>query len=611
MSQSKLTTKELYDIYRAGSKSIDTFAENLWNNTLSNPSSDLYLGQSYLEGLKRAALELSSLGFYFDPMHNPDPLIQKYLQERGGNFITWLSNTGKKEFADLLIEGYTNTGSFQEFDRLFKDKYPFQKDYKSLQIWVTENNVAANKAAYDVYGAYNIPGFEIINATHPCEMCITEAMYTHRYNEAPPPYHVFGWVYDDPTYILLKDKGWTLTKDVEIEDIALSLNPETKEIEEVEVVDTFVNLFDGDLVHLYNHNADILVTSDHKIVYQSNWDSKHNKDKPYRFKEIKDFGTSDRLPRTGIWKGKYIDKVNIGSLEIDIVTFCNFMGYFLAEGSANVKGDIIISQMQENKKDIMFNNLVGFPLNITKTKYGLYVSRKNGSDLVEYLKQFGKCNEKYVPSIIKDLTPELINIFLDAYLLGDGTIQKENVSTIRGKPLKSKSIRKWYSTSEKIIEDISELIIKVGNRPAFSICNKKGTMTKFNRENNYSINFDVLLVSERTSKYTTGQKIKKEFIPYKGKAVGITLERNHTVFVKRNNKVSIIANCQCLMRPVFEIEHKKDPNGWKQYMTETQKERFDKNYEKFNPLAKAEPINYTHADMKRAIDEAVKKLEGE
>lgn len=210
MPQSKLTPEDLYQIYLEAGPKIDTFAENLWNDHFNNSQSDLYLGQSYQEGLKRAALDVAKLGFYFDPNHNPEPLIQQYLEERGGKFITWLSNTGKKEFADLLVEAYTNTGSYDEFRKLFKEKYPYWKDWKNAQLWTTENNLAVADASYNVREAYRIPYFSIINGPVPCVLCQTEAMYIHRLGENEPIYHVYCMCTVKPE---LSDEGWNRKPD--------------------------------------------------------------------------------------------------------------------------------------------------------------------------------------------------------------------------------------------------------------------------------------------------------------------------------------------------------------------------------------------------------------
>jgi len=191
MPHSKITPEDLYQIYLETNPKIDTFAENLWNDSFNNSKSDLYLGQSYQEGLKRASIDLGSIGFYFDPVKGNEPLIQKYLEERGGKFITWLSNSGKKEFANLLVDAYTSTGSYEEFRKMFREKYSYMQPYKDLMIWTTENNLAVADASYNIRESFRIPYFTIINGPHPCALCQTEAMYTHRLGENEPIFHVY------------------------------------------------------------------------------------------------------------------------------------------------------------------------------------------------------------------------------------------------------------------------------------------------------------------------------------------------------------------------------------------------------------------------------------
>lgn len=85
----------------------------------------------------------------------------------------------------------------------------------------------------------------------------------------PKTFKFTGWhpnCYDEKTEVLTK-RGWLLFKNVNKDDRILSLNPETKETEWVEILLYFKRLYNGEMVHFYNRNLDCLVTPEHEVVY--------------------------------------------------------------------------------------------------------------------------------------------------------------------------------------------------------------------------------------------------------------------------------------------------------------------------------------------------------
>ena len=199
-----LTSVEVYDYYLEAEPKIGDFVHNLWYDEFNNEVSPHYLGDSYKKGLKRASGDLHTLGFYFNPNKGVEPYVRDYLDERGGQFITWLENSAKSEFKDILVEGYVSSGRYEDFQKLFKEKYSYMQNWKALQIWVTENSLAVNAAQFKLYDEYKVPGFRIINGPAPCPFCAFEGSFDHYANEARSPYHVFCQCNARP--IMLVDK---------------------------------------------------------------------------------------------------------------------------------------------------------------------------------------------------------------------------------------------------------------------------------------------------------------------------------------------------------------------------------------------------------------------
>ena len=77
-----------------------------------------------------------------------------------------------------------------------------------------------------------------------------------------------NWCLSDDTYMLTCG-GWKKFDDVELDDMVLSLNPDTRKTELVEIVRKISRCHDGPIVHIVGDYTDSLCTLDHRIpVYR-------------------------------------------------------------------------------------------------------------------------------------------------------------------------------------------------------------------------------------------------------------------------------------------------------------------------------------------------------
>jgi intein/homing endonuclease len=153
--------------------------------------------------------------------------------------------------------------------------------------------------------------------------------------------------------------------------------------------------------------------------------------------------------------------------------------------------------------------------------------------------QFGKSFEKYIPEEIKNLTKEGIKAFLDAYVLGDGTIKTTRVK-LKGQ--KNPGISRNISTSSKrIADDLTEIILKAGYSVSYRLEKTKGKMVKF-KNGDYTINHDTWRINIKTSHRV--QIAKKEEFEYSGRVYCVSVP-NQTILVRSNGKVLFIGNCRC------------------------------------------------------------------
>lgn len=98
--------------------------------------------------------------------------------------------------------------------------------------------------------------------------------------------------------------------------------------------------------------------------------------------------------------------------------------------------------------------------------------------------------------------------------------------------------------------DLSELILKSGKRPSFSV-NKAG---KSHKRNGVEIksNYDCYIIRECYS--TTSTVFDKEYVLYDGNVYDLTLERNHIMYIRRNGKCFWGSNCRCYKVPILKTE---------------------------------------------------------
>lgn len=359
---------------------------------------------------------------------------------------------------------------------------------------------------------------------------------------------VHPFCYDDKVEVLT-NKGWKFFKDLDKTELFLSINPETGEGEYVHAVAWINQYYEGDMVYRKSKCFDLANTPNHVHVGR-----KHGQKHISLVNEsdIKDnFSFLSHIPS---WKGIDTPFIVIDNKKYDTNLFCEFLGYYLSEGSFTEWGDknrtiprrrVNISQKKDGAKEKMISccqSLFG-KVFVTAERIEFNLNKENDKDLIHIIRSFGHAHEKYVPDFIKELSPKYIKIFLDAFLLGGGTVHRGVLYD--GYQCKPQRI---YSTSSvKLKDDLGELLLKVGKCPSFKNRGKSIYHCK-RQKKDYLAKYDQWNVTELSSKYRYAKPMKKEVKPYKGFIYDVELERNHTLVVRRNDNVCISGNCRCLAR---------------------------------------------------------------
>jgi SPP1 gp7 family putative phage head morphogenesis protein len=354
-----------------------------------------------------------------------------------------------------------------------------------------------------------------------------------------PPFHANSFAKDTEVYT---KKGWSLVKDVKVGDGCLSLNPETLNLEYIDVVKTNSH-YEGELVRFKGKTCDVLVTQDHDMIYQSNFDKWKRKIR-FHFIEAENFLNKKK---TGVfycsskWKGD--DKCS--------KDYAEFMGYYLSDGWVNSSKSrknhtVGIAQIPGAKYDKIlacFKKMTD--VKIHEQEKGLIIYEKR---MWEYLSQFGKCDAKYIPEEIRQSSPKIIKIFLDAFIMCDGHERKRKLSHYdNGNSYLS---RVYYTTSKKMAGHLGELILKIGKRPSYYRIHKKGSDAVFGKKI-VKRNFDVITIRELSNVniYLPRLSIKKE--KYNDLVYCVTLRKQHTLYVRRKGRCMWCGNCRTTVAPVF------------------------------------------------------------
>ena len=107
------------------------------------------------------------------------------------------------------------------------------------------------------------------------------------------------------------------------------------------------------------------------------------------------------------------------------------------------------------------------------------------------------------------------------------------------------------SSSRQLIEDIGELILKIGKLPSFNFkLRNLGKVCKF-KNGDYIINHPCFTVHELNSVNYAHLKKYKTGVNYDGMVYCVELEQNHILYVRRNGKCTWCGNCRSYLEPVY------------------------------------------------------------
>lgn len=338
--------------------------------------------------------------------------------------------------------------------------------------------------------------------------------------------------HDDQTEILTEE-GFKLFSELSGNERVLTMDPDTMVAEYVYPDKYHVYDYDGELAYYDADNLNFAVTPNHRFFYST------RKSDKLRFTPLKDIGKNTRIsiPKGFKWVGVHLDTYisydlyQSGWEPFPIREWLCLLGIFISEGSFRKGTDkvtytgITISQQNLNGREFIETILKALRLDYKVSGNDYIVYSTSLASHLALLCGDGFIN-KHVPDIVKSLTPELINIFLDAFCIGDGYF----------KPFNDEYRRILYTSSPKLADDLQELLFKSGKNATLTKRKLAGRQTWI-KDHIATSSVDGFMMGESTT--DTPFSVRTENIKYTkyiGKIYCLTVNKTGLLFTRRDGK---------------------------------------------------------------------------
>lgn len=355
--------------------------------------------------------------------------------------------------------------------------------------------------------------------------------------------------YSDDTEILTEN-GYKLFSELNNNEKVATLNSNNEL--EYHIPDEIIKeKYIGEMYEFKNLNIDLNVTPNHKMYVKKRdykefelltADSKFSWDRAvlkktcdYIGEEQEWFYFPDYVKGLANQKIPFVEKINMD-------LWLEFMGYYLSEGHTRISTQekksnngkiyntgifkVQISQCDKvnpEKFQRIKECLDKLPFNYNISRAGNCYFVISNKQLAYYLKQFGKSKDKFIPTDLLSLSKRQLTILLDALILGDGTIRKNNSN--------NKIYKTYISSSYKLISGVQEILLKIGSF---------GNILKIIRKDFPDREMYTITINSTPDRDYTYSK--PSINQYNGYVYCVNV-KNHVIFVRRNGKALFCGNC--------------------------------------------------------------------
>ena len=377
-----------------------------------------------------------------------------------------------------------------------------------------------------------------------------------------------------PEAMILTEYGWKHLYEIKEGENVLTLNTSTNEIE-IQPVKNIVKYHkDGKMINIKGRCIDDVVTPDHGFPL-FNRDNKFKK-----FVTAKELLETDAnahyyIPKTGTWVGRNDEFMVVPKMEehelgrnirhdlkekylqdlvIPMDIFAKFMGIYLSEGShskkTNKSNKVNIHQKKEDIcieiQKMLEDWGIGFTVNTSKSGSKTFVI--SDMRLCKYVSQFGLCCNKFVPFELKQQSKEILKIFYDWFVMGDGRIRGDK------RRKNSNFSDDVFSTSKQLALDLNEIQLKIGY---------SGNLLEEKRDNDRLIEGRLIKGENSHPMYFTYRSLTKGIyadkrflqvkeVDYNGDVMCVEVD-NHVWYVMDNGKCHWTKNCNHPAESVIDL----------------------------------------------------------
>ena len=321
---------------------------------------------------------------------------------------------------------------------------------------------------------------------------------------------------------VLTFNGWKNIKDINVGEIVASADEEESLIY-LPVAQKIEEIYSGELYDFHTATAKIVCTPNHKIERRT--ETKNRKGRVFhkpKLIKIRDVSECTNFVRSVKgWDGQEITEFVVPVFSgrktklkqpkiINGKDYCELMGWFLSEGfTVDRDKEFGIAQSKADSRLKIKELLDRAGFFYRENKNGFSVS---SPDWWAYLKQFGKCRNKFIPFEIKNSNYNQLNIFWKAMMMGDGCGSH------------------YYTTSKQLADDMQEVGLKLKFTPSIK------SRTRKNREGlSYDVNF-------RIGRDGWMQKNKIKKYNFNGNVYCLGIPNTHKFFVRQNGTIWVSGN---------------------------------------------------------------------
>lgn len=344
--------------------------------------------------------------------------------------------------------------------------------------------------------------------------------------------HVFAACLDSTTEILTEN-GWKLFKDLEVKEKVATLSAKM-ELEYQLPTKYIEQRYTGDMMLFEGKFHSLMVTPNHRLFAKKTFTTGYYGESPkfIDFQRLPTLEAIKRIENTKTismtsafrWNCAPIKTMNLPKVEyikgkdfnllgtINSEHWLPFMGWFLSEGCVTIREKLkqYIVQISNTDKKYLAE-ILALCRNMGFTAFEMKNAiRITNKQLALYLKQFGKCKDKFVPKDIKMAPPYQLKLFLDAFIKGDGHRAKYGHIM-------------FVSKSKRLMDDLQEIGMKLGYGTRTFIRSGMGTWSSGSTYYHLSLKKRTEWVQHR----------KPLSIPYSGKVYCVSVP-NQIIMVRRN-----------------------------------------------------------------------------